>query len=225
MHDRERRRLEIGELADRRRQRRRQTGGQEHLLTLHRGPDDVTFGDRGTVTRVLPDVAAQQGVRRLLVQHPRFPVVRDVPSVEVPHSLAAEIDHLAVGKLSGWPIGHVVDRDEAAGDAVRDLGVRRGGQPFVHRTALVRFDVTERDPAQRLQGDDLCRCLGDERKHLTRAAMEQQRLVGVHDELVEGEATRGDLGHVRGQAVDPVRNLIDLRLHHSCSSVVNLPRH
>ena len=128
----------------------------------------------------------------VLVENPRFPAVRDVRRVEVAHALA-EIHHLAVGKLSGWAVGHVVDRDEAAGDAGRSRRSARR-RAIVHRTALVRFDVTERDPTQRLERDDLRRRLGDEREHLGAAAVEQQRLVCLHDELVERKATRAISG-------------------------------
>jgi hypothetical protein len=97
---------------------------------------------------------------------------------------------------------------------VGDFGARRDCKPLVHRPALIRLDVPESDPADLVEGDDACRRLGDEREHLARPAMKQQRLVRLDDELVEREAGgRRDLGHIRRQAEDVVGNLVDSCFH------------
>ena len=51
MHDRQRRRLEVAERAQRRRGVRRQAGGVEHRLGGHRRLDDVVGGERRPARR------------------------------------------------------------------------------------------------------------------------------------------------------------------------------
>ncbi len=53
-----------------------------------------------------------------------------------------------------------------------------------------------------------------QREEPPHAGVEQQRLVGVDQELVEGEpGGGGDLGHEGREAVDPVGDLVDVGLH------------
>jgi len=69
--------------------------------------------------------------------------------------------------------------------------VGRGGEELVHRAALVGFYVTERDPSQLIERDDLRDRVGHEREHRAQSGVEQQWLLGAHDELVEHDAGSG----------------------------------
>ena len=59
--------------------------------------------------------------------------------------------------------------------------------------------------------------LGHRREHAAWSGVEQQRLVGVDEELVERETGRADVGHERGQAVDAVGDLVDACFHDGVS--------
>jgi hypothetical protein len=89
----------------------------------------------------------------------------------------------------------------------------RGGEELVHRAALVGLDVRERDPAQLLDRQHLGNRLAHARKQSPHAGVVKQRLVRVHEELVEREAGRADLRDVRRDAVDPRGDLVDACLH------------
>ena len=191
---------------------RRHRHGVEHLLGLDRRPDDVVAQQRRR-----PDlgehVAAEQGSRRLLEQHLGLPAVGHVRRRDLAQPLAADVQHLAVLQRTRRPVAHVVERQVAAEGAEHDLGLRCGRQPGVHRPALVGLDVTEADPAQRLDRDDLGDRLGDQREHRAVPGVEQQRLVTQDEELVERDPDRGDVGHERRDPVDPVGDLVDGGAH------------
>jgi hypothetical protein len=78
---------------------------------------------------------------------------------------------------------------------VSNLSVRRRGQKLVHRSALIRLDVSKRDPPQPFEGQDAANGLRDERKHSARARMEQERLIRVDEELIKREHPWRRLGH------------------------------
>lgn len=65
------------------------------------------------------------------------------------------------------------------------LGVRRGGQPLIYRSAFVGFHMAEADPAQFRQGHHPFQRGRHQREHGARAAVKQQRLTGIDQELVE----------------------------------------
>jgi hypothetical protein len=73
--------------------------------------------------------------------------------------------------------------------------------------------VTEADPAQRLDGDDLGHRFRDQREHGAVPGMEQERFLAGDEELVEREPDGGDVGHERGDPVDPVGDLVDGGAH------------
>jgi hypothetical protein len=97
---------------------------------------------------------------------------------------------------------------------VHDLRARRHAEPLVHRAAFVGLDVTEADPAQLFDRDEPADRFGQGREHATQPAMEQHRLVGADEEMIEGEAgRRGDVGDVHGQPIDAGGDLVDSGLH------------
>ena len=116
--------------------------------------------------------------------------------------------HLALRERAGRPVAQVVQRHVAAERAVGHLAAGRRREPHVHRAALVGLDVAERDPAQRLDRQDRGHRLGDEREHPADAGVEEQRLVGGDEELVEGEAVGAHLGDPGGDPVDAVGDLV-----------------
>jgi len=133
--------------------------------------------------------------------------------IDVAHAFAAEVDDLSVRELARAPIAKIVERDHTADHAVRDLGVRRLRKELVHRSALVRLDVTERDEAQARDRDDPRDRRRHERKHTPRTRMEKQWLIGADQELVEGETARRCVRHQRGEPEDAVSDLVRTRFH------------
>jgi hypothetical protein len=69
--------------------------------------------------------------------------------------------------------------------------------------------VAERDPAQAREREHGLDGLGDEREHALRAGVEQERVVVVDQELVEGEPCGPDVGHEGRDAVDALGDLVD----------------
>jgi hypothetical protein len=126
---------------------------------------------------------------------------------------AAEVEDLAVGHRVRWPQALVVEGQQAAERPVRDLRVRGGAEELVHRAAFVCLQVSERDPAQPRQRHhplDRLAYGGEQGPH---PGVVQQRLVGVDEELVEGEPARCDLRDAGGDPVDAVADLVSLCLH------------
>ncbi|RNJ49157.1 hypothetical protein D1O30_05635 [Methylocystis hirsuta] len=134
--------------------------------------------------------------------------------VDVAHAPSADVHDFAVGKGARRPVGEIVERHHAGGLAMNHLRLRRRGEPEIHRAAFIGFDMAEGNPAQPLDWHDRGQALRDARKQRTRPAMKQQRLVGVDEELVEGETgRRRDLRHIRRQTIDALGDFIDLRFH------------
>jgi hypothetical protein len=93
-----------------------------------------------------------------------------------------------------------------------DSGLRRQRQPLVHRAALVGLAVAEADQAQVRRVHHLAHGLHHAVEQEALAAMEQHRLVGKDQELVEGDAGR-PARHVGRQAIDAVGGFVDARFH------------
>jgi len=82
-------------------------------------------------------------------------------------------------------------------------------QEVVHRTALVGFDVSGRDPPERVERYDSGDSAADRVEQHELPGVEQQRAVGSDQELVEGEAGRADVGDEGRDPVDAVGDLVD----------------
>ncbi len=177
------------------------------------GVEQVTVRQRGAVADLREQIAAEQRPGRLLVEDVRVPPVWHVRRVDVADPLAAEIEHRLGAQGLGHPIGKIVHRHHATDRAVCNLRLRRDGEELVHCPALVGFEMAERDPAQALDGHDRRDGGRHRRKHGAGAGVEQQRLLGIDEELVEGEARRSDVGHERRQPEDPVGDLVNVGFH------------
>ena len=193
---------------------RREAGEVEPLLGGDRGPDDVAVGERGRVAQVGEEVAAEERARGLLVEQARVPAMGDMRRVDPLHFLASEVEPLAVAQGPGRPIRRVGEPDGAPDAAVRRRRPRRRGEPRVHRAGLVRLDVAERDPPQPPEIENPGRRRGNGWKERSLAAVKEQRLLGVDQELVEGEARRRPRGRDEGrEPVHAVGDLVDSRFH------------
>ncbi len=141
----------------------------------------------------------------LLVEHDRVPAVRDVRGRQEAHALAAEVEHLAVRERARRPVGLIPERDHAADLALRGRRLRGRGQPLVERAALVGLEVAVADPAQARERHDPRQRLADPGIERAHAGVEQQRLLGVDQDLVEREpALRGE----RREPVDAGSDLV-----------------
>ncbi|WP_344830986.1 hypothetical protein [Nonomuraea dietziae] len=68
---------------------------------------------------------------------------------------------------------------------MRDLRVGRGGEPGVHRSALVGLEVTEGDPAQPLDRHHALHRRRHQREQPPQPGVEEQRFFRVDEILVE----------------------------------------
>ena len=184
-----------GELPERRLQRGRQRHLVEGVFGHRRRPENVVARDRFGIADMGEQVAAQQCLRLFLEHQPGIPAMGHMRGVEIADLAPAQIDGLAIGQRARRPVGHVVERHHGADGAMGDFGLGGGGQPQIHGAGLVGFQMAEADPAQALDRHDLGHGLGDQRKHRARPAMEEQRHLGIDQELVEGEA--GGRRHLR----------------------------
>ena len=78
---------------------------------------------------------------------------------------------------------------------------------------FVGLDMAAGRPAQPVERHHALHRIGDQRKQRALAVVEQQRLVGIDQELVEGESRRPDLGQEGRQAIDLVGDLGDFGFH------------
>ncbi len=183
------------------------------VTPVKRGPHDVAAGHRRRIAHVGEEIAGEQRAGGLLVEQARVPAVRHVRGVEAAHAAAAQVEDLVVGERARGPRRLIVEPDRAADGPVGDGGRRRGVEPFREGSALVGLDVAEGDPAQPAQVHDAGRGGRDGRVEGALAAVEEQGLVRVDQELVEGEALRTHRGQKGREPVDPLGNLVDTCLH------------
>jgi hypothetical protein len=199
----------------------RDTGVAEVLLRSHRGAEDVTLGERGRIAHVGEEIAGEERAGGLLVEQTGVPAMGHVRRVEAPHPAAPEVEDLAIRQRARRSRRLVVQPDGAADRAVGHGGVRRGVEPFAERAALVGLDVTEGDPAQAADVHHAGHRLGDGREQRPLAAVEEQGIVRIDQELVEREPAGADRRHKGREPVDPLGDLVDARLHgcYSCAAV------
>ena len=96
---------------------------------------------------------------------------------------------------------------------MRDLCRRGRGEEQVHRSTLVRLDVTEGDPPQRVDGEHPGDRFADTGKHCTRPGVKQQWLLGLDQELIEGEPGGADVGNEGRKPEDAPGDLVELGFH------------
>ena len=185
----------------------------EHALGDEGTLDNVVAGDGRPGAELAEEVPAQERARRLLEEHLGLPSMGHVGCRDLTHALSPEVDHFALRERAGRAVAQVVQRDVAPEAAVGHLAARSGGEPHVHGPALVGLDVTEGDPADRLHPQNRRRRLRDEREHGAGPGVKQERLIGGHEELVEGKPLGADLGDEGGDPVDAVGDFVHGRLH------------
>lgn len=97
---------------------------------------------------------------------------------------------------------------------MRGSRLRRCRQPFIHRFAFVGLDVAERNPSQPVDRDNSAGRCRNRREQESLPAMEQKRLVGVDQKLVEGQAARTCRSRYEGrQPINLFGDLIDSGFH------------
>ena len=74
---------------------------------------------------------------------------------------------------------------------MRHLRMRGCGKPFIHRTALVSFEVTEAQPAQLLDRNNFADGFRDQRKHLPQPTMEEHGFVTDDQEMTRPRLALG----------------------------------
>ena len=180
----------IGEPPQRRHGRGADRRRVEHLLEGERDVDDALRHESRPVAEGGEEIAGEQRARRLVEPEPALPVVRHVRHGQEAQPVVTRAEHLTVGHRARRPVGEAVQRDHAGELSVHHLRLRCGGRQLVHGAALVGLHAAERDPAQRLDRQHAADGLADEWEQLARAGVEQERLVVMHQELIEREAGR-----------------------------------
>ena len=103
----------------------------------------------------------------------------------------------------------IVDGKHYADCAVRNRCIWCSSEQVVHGSAFVGFDMAEADPPQPVDRHDLPNGGGHQWEHPTRAAVEQHRLIGDDEELVEGEpGRRSDVRDEGGEPENPRRDFV-----------------
>src|SRR5215471_4902226 len=214
MHDRNGARLERGQVADRRGRLGGDRGGAAFLFGDQRSRQDVIGSKRGAVTELKEQVAAEEGSSSLLENEAGIPTVRNVRRVDAGGALAPQIDRLSILECPRRTNRRVVQPDVTSDPSVRRCRVGRRGKPFIERTTFVRLHVAERYPAQPSQVHDSCGGGADAGKQEALPAVEQQRLVGIDEELVKGDSgRRSGFGHEGREPINSIRNFIDAGFH------------
>ncbi len=73
--------------------------------------------------------------------------------------------------------------------------------------------MAEGDPSQGLDREDGGDRTADLTEHAASPGVEQEWLLGIDEEVVEGEAGGADVGNERGQPEDAIGDLVDLDIH------------
>jgi hypothetical protein len=97
--------------------------------------------------------------------------------------------------------------------------VRRSSEPIVHRAAFVCFEVTKTEPPNAIDGHDGAYRGRDERKHLSEAAVEQQRLVASNQKVIESKSRASTgVGYKNRHPINPVSDFVGSNIHTSLPS-------
>src|SRR5581483_267219 len=120
----------------------------------------------------------------------------------------------SVCKHSRRTIGPVSDGEPTCQRTMHQLRFGRRRQPFVHGAAFVSLEMTECEPAQPIDWDDLAHSRRYNGEHPPMPAVKKQRLFTINEELVECEA--GAFRGLRQKSrypIDTVTNLVGPDLH------------
>jgi PAS domain S-box-containing protein len=128
-----------------------QRGGVKAFFRRNGCLDNAFTPDGRTITQLGEEIAGEQSLGRFLEDQAGFPGMGNMRGVEIAYALAAEVQHLSICKRARWPVGQIVQRHHAGDHAMGDLRFRGHGQPLIHRTAFIGFDMAEGNPAQPLQ--------------------------------------------------------------------------
>jgi hypothetical protein len=186
----------------------------ERLAEPLAGLQDVRTAERRVVGAALgEEIAAEKRARLALHQEAAFPGMREVRRLDPAQGMATERDELAVGERARAPVGKIIHGNHGGDAAAERRGVGRHRQELVERAALVRLEMRERDPAHPLDRHHAL----NSRPHLWEAAtqprMEEQRLVVDDQVLAEAEPAGSHARRQRrGDAVDPIGDLVDARV-------------
>ena len=148
-------------------------------------PDDVAAGDRLEIADLMEEIRAEQhpvAPRRTARRHPsRVAGAASAPT----GSDGARSQDLARPQRARRTRREILHVDHGADLTAGGLRVGRDGEPFVQRAALVHFEVTPANPAQRGRIDQAGHRLAHLREHPPHAGVEQQRLLVLDEEVVE----------------------------------------
>src|SRR5262249_45312226 len=144
----------------------------------------------GAVAELKKQIAAEQGPGGFFEDEPGIPAVRNVRRVDAGGALASQIERFSILERPRSTDRGIVEPDVTSYPSVRRGGVGRRSEPFVERTAFVRLHVAEGYPAQPLQIGDSCGGGANAGKQKALPAVEQQRLLSIDEELVEGDSGR-----------------------------------
>ncbi|MCI4679781.1 hypothetical protein K9U39_11835 [Rhodoblastus acidophilus] len=213
MHERERLRPERCETADRCACIGRKGRGPEKTFRRERWPDNIIIGERRPVARMCEQIATEKRPGGFLEENASLPIVRNMRRIDVPHASAPQIDDFTIAQSARLPIRQIVKRNHATESAVRDFGARGRGKEIVHCAAFIGLDMAKRDPSQPIERHDAADRLRDKREQPSRTGVEEERLIRLYEELVEGEAFRACFRDKGRNAVDAGGDFICPRFH------------
>lgn len=186
MHERKRLRPERCETADRCAGVGRKGRGPEKTFRRERWSDNIVIGERRPVTRMREQIATEKRPRGFLEENARLPIVRNMRRIDVPHASPPQINDFVIGQSARLPIRQIVKRNHATESAVRDFGARGRGEEIVHCAAFIGLDMAKRNPSKPIKRHDAANRQRDKREQASRTRVEEERLIRVYEELVEG---------------------------------------
>lgn len=125
--------------------------------------------------------------------------MRQLRRLIVTESVLTRGQHVVRIEDAGFAFGKIIHADQRSDHPAGRLRIRRDGQPIIQRATLVRLKVAPTDPAQHRRIEHLGDPLKHLGKHAPQAGVEEQRLVILHQEMIEAEI---DLRIEDGDAVN-----------------------